>query len=780
MIKLDDIGSNRVVGVIAAYVVIAFAVLEGLDVLVDALALPGVILTVAAVVAIGGLPVAAGVAWYTRRREAPSTPDEHTRAASPDPGDSAEAPARSRSWRVAAYGALAALVVLGAGWWYSGAGAEGDGELDAGLVAVMPFAVGGAHQDLAWLEQGALDLLAAKLAGDLGPRALDPRAVLSRLPAGGEATPDRAMAAARSLGAGLVLTGHVVGSPARFTISARLTDVGSGAERSRADVTTDVDSLAQATDQLVIKLLSLDAGEAEHRLAALTSTDPSAVRSYLSGQAAYRQGLYNAAVDAYAHALDIDSTFALAGMALISAAGMTLDPERRSQSARGMRLALAASENLSPLDRRYLELRSGAGDAPTWEQRRRAREQAVREMPDRPELWYLLGDTYLHWGTLIDVSDALERAERAFGRAVALDSLDYNSIQHLGWIAAARGDTATLGHYVRLQEERIEGRSDEALEYDRALATGDTAVFAGLEAQADTATDPDMLRGLLLGIHGTPWPIPLAAATRAAERLPAIATSDGARIDALWLTHDFVMNAGRPAEGARMLDRIERLGGDRQMVLRQRIRDALYWDAPPESGERAAAALETLVASLPESDARLSRCTLLQWHAHQGTERPELRMAIARAADDPDESDAATLHAELCLALSDAVLAARINPPAAAAPIQALDSILAMGPITALRDPANVALARLLGERGDYERAAQVADRVPFGPSPEDFWSSLRYETGRWAEQAGDFATAREAYADYLRLRMSPEPALAGQVEDVRRRLEALSGEMGG
>lgn len=781
MIKLDDIGSNRLVGVVVAYVVISFAVLEGLDVLVDALGLPASILTVAAVLAIVGLPVAAGAAWYAQRRAVGATESAAGDASEARIREEAGGGRRSRAWLAAGIGAIAALGALGAGWWYSGTSRTAAAPLDHGMVAVMPFGTGGAHAELAWLEQGVMDLLAAKLSGEFGPRALDPRTVLSRLgTATGTPSEERARTTARNLAAGLVLTGSVVGSADRFTINAKLYDVATGDERSRASVATDADGLASAVDELVIALLSLDAGEAEHRLATLTSTDPAAVRSYLSGQAYYRQGRYPDAVAAFDHALDVDSTFALAGIGLSDAAAMTLEPELLRRGPRGMRLALAAAGNLGPIDRRFLELRSGAHAPATYEGRRRFREQAVREMPDRAELWYLLGDLYFHWGNLIDIPDPLERAERAFNKAVELDSLHYVSIQHLGWTAAARGDTAALRHYVELQKKRIDGEPNAILRLDEALATGDTAEYRRFEAAIDTAGTAH-LRSAILVVHSLFWPgISAEAAERAARRLPQIAETNTGRIDGLWLLHDFSLNAGRPGEAAKALDRLERLGADRRLLLQQRVRDALYWDGDQGAGEAAAIALEqTLTREDVDSAEAVTRCAIMQWHAHQGTERPRDRDRLAELAAS-SAAERGRLRAELCLALVDALLASRTDPPAAFEAIATLDSILAQGPITDLRDAANVALARILGERGGYVRAAEVADRIGMDPSLEDYWSSLRYETGRWAERAGDFAAARLAYANYLRLRHDPEPALEAQVEDVRRRLEALSGEIGG
>jgi hypothetical protein len=61
---------------------------------------------------------------------------------------------------------------------------------DPQLVAIMPFRVTG-DPSLSYLGEGMIDLLAAKLSGDVGPRAADPRPVLNawRREKGSEDTP---------------------------------------------------------------------------------------------------------------------------------------------------------------------------------------------------------------------------------------------------------------------------------------------------------------------------------------------------------------------------------------------------------------------------------------------------------------------------------------------------------------------------------------------------------------------------------------------------------------
>ena len=88
--------------------------------------------------------------------------------------------------------------------------------LDADLMVVVPFRVGGAHPSLAYLREGMIDLLAMGLTGEVGLRIVDPRSTLAAwrqlVRSEVDAPTPKAIELARRLGAGQVLLGEVVGS----------------------------------------------------------------------------------------------------------------------------------------------------------------------------------------------------------------------------------------------------------------------------------------------------------------------------------------------------------------------------------------------------------------------------------------------------------------------------------------------------------------------------------------------------------------------------------------
>ncbi|HET7241360.1 MAG TPA: serine/threonine-protein kinase, partial [Gemmatimonadales bacterium] len=297
--------------------------------------------------------------------------------------------------------------------------------LDPNLVAVAPFRVRGAAPALAYLREGMIDLVVARLTGEGGARGTDPGSVMAawRRAAGSEADdlPERdALGLARRLGAGRLLVGGVVGTPDRVALTASLLPVEGGGPRAEAKVEGAADSLPQLVDRLIAQLITEEAG-APPGLTGLVNRPLPALRLYLEAQAAYRRANYADAVARLSQALDLDSTFALAGLRLASAAGWTTAP---GAGRRGLELAWSSRDRLSPPDLALLMAEVGP-DYPavsplakhlTWW------ERAVDLAPDQAERWYELGDEYFHEGFYLQIESTRRRAAEAFRRSVALDS----------------------------------------------------------------------------------------------------------------------------------------------------------------------------------------------------------------------------------------------------------------------------------------------------------------------------------------------------------------------
>ncbi|MGH7499755.1 MAG: serine/threonine-protein kinase [Gemmatimonadales bacterium] len=95
---------------------------------------------------------------------------------------------------------------------------------DTSLVAVVPFRIAGSDSSLAYLHEGMVDLFAARLNGEAGPRSVDSRAVMRLWNASAEGRSDlpegEELELARRLGAGRLLVGNIVGTAERLVLSA--------------------------------------------------------------------------------------------------------------------------------------------------------------------------------------------------------------------------------------------------------------------------------------------------------------------------------------------------------------------------------------------------------------------------------------------------------------------------------------------------------------------------------------------------------------------------------
>ncbi len=274
------------------------------------------------------------------------------------------------------------------------------------LVVVLPFRTSGASPELGWLHEGLVDLLAAKLEGGGELRAAEPTSVLGawRRVGGSESTAvpqDAALEIARSLGAGRLIDGSVVGTPAHLTITASLLTTSGGQSGSRASADGPVDSLTVLVDRLAGRLLSLDAGVDLARLSTTSSSLP-ATRAFLAGRAAFRKGDMDQAFRSFREATVLDSTFALAALELVHAS-VWVGGAWSEDAQRGKRLAQAGRDRLGPGDRALLD----AWDmdditGPGWIQ---AWQAAAQANPERAETWYELGDAYFHNAALVGLDN---------------------------------------------------------------------------------------------------------------------------------------------------------------------------------------------------------------------------------------------------------------------------------------------------------------------------------------------------------------------------------------
>lgn len=780
---LAEMKRRKVFRVTVAYAVLAWLLIEVSDTVFPRLGLPEWTVTLVIALLLLGFPLAIFLAWAYDL-----TPDGIRRDAGGESSATAPgvAPAPDRGRRgvhaavpylgAVAVGALAlgglAFAFFGSG---RGVGAGfAAGSLDASVVAVMPFRVN-APDELSYLGAGFMDLLAARLDGAVGPRAVDPGAVVAAMSRenGG------ASSVARKLGAGLVLTGSIVGGASGIVVSAELSNVSNGSLRASASSTNHPDSLTAMADGLVVQLLSLGAGEYTTSIATLTSTSPPAVRAYLRGKQAFRDGEYFDAIARFDEALALDSTFALAAIAREDGATNTLT----GGTADGLARAWRHRERLGPRDLDYLEARlpqtprTGAETIAIF-------ERLTRAQPDRIEAWYWLGEHAFHARGVVHDEAWASRVRTIFEKVLELDPGYFPAVDHLIFLEPLLGAAEQL-------------RAISVKLYDRPSQAFGTPWFRGIARGGDQLTlDIDSLRttdtnGLTLA---SLWPI-LAPDQTPGDFVPYVDAAFGearrrAGIDiplARALDNEYVVNVamGRPARAAAV--REERI---RHGFASRHGRATIYaavWDGVALADAAAAVAgIYARIASAGEGTLSIDDARDLTAAEIWRNRHDPARADAAAAAGIRGAAGLAThphnLELEGMALLIEAWAGVRAGDSRARASLDRLLAIITEDPGGGMASwldlvfPRNlIAVAAIHEELGDITGALATLDREPWTARKEHI-SMLWRDRGRLAALAGDTDRALLEYGRWLKLHVDAEPSVAPQVEAVRAEVARLEG----
>jgi tRNA A-37 threonylcarbamoyl transferase component Bud32/tetratricopeptide (TPR) repeat protein len=652
--------------------------------------------------------------------------------------------------------------------------------LDAKLVVVAPFRVTSADPALGYLREGMVDLIAAKLTGEGGPRAADPRAVLSAWRGasasnGGDLSQDGALKLAARLGAGQLLLGNVVGAPGHITLNAALLTVPGGRTGAETSVEGPADSLSGLVDRLAARLLTLGAGEGEQRLSALTSTSLPALRAYLEGQSVFRRGQYAAAMTSFEQALQLDSTFALAAVGLLAGGARTGDYE---PTKRAERLAWAARGRLDPRDHAYLMVLMGLTytDTIPHSQLLHRAEQFVAVAPDRAEAYLALCDVLFNFGELLGLPAAHERAAAACRRAIELDSTYAPPLDDLAIIAARLGDTASVRRVDHIYREIDPARGPpDWIRWRMALALDDRVALDSLRARFASLDVQDLT---FIGQLGQYDGVGLDDAERAQRAWLQRESRSKNREAALAEMSALALNRGRPAAARRDREEEREARPGSSASLMEQVMDALYWDGDTVAGGAAAKELEHIAAAQPHDliNHRWPSCVVEQWHLAHG-QLGTVRRTIAelRSPTAPHTNSEVVMLGQGCALLLEAVLAAAEKRPDAATHLARLDSLMRTSPPYLLFTRHwNLMVAQLMEAQGDRHGALAATRRRLYFWAEPFFLSTYLREEGRLAALTGDRPGAIRAYQHYLALRADPEPALRPQVEQVRAELAQL------
>ena len=792
--------------VLAIYLAGSWVAFEVVGEVTEAAALPDWVPGFALVLLIIGLPIVLATAFVQEGVGGGSPEPEPPRGSSDDggleggssagpaaPGEAGPAVARAAAnpersgrgrlftWRNAALGGVGAFALLGIATAASvvfgvAAGSQEGTEVDENAVAVLPFRVTGS-QELDYLREGMVDLLAAKLTGEGGPRAIDSRTMLAAWHSAvreddGQLGPAEASRLALDLGAPRVLLGEVVGRPSRITINASLIDSRSNGDPIRAEAIGPADSLPSLVDRLAADLLGRFAGYDPARLAVVTSASLPALRSYLVGMQAYRQGDFSAAVAAFDRAQDTDTTFVLAGLMQAYALGWEgFGPDYEAN----LRRAWEARDRLPPLERALVEAQVDSSYPPArpWAARIGPSEEIVGRWPGSAEAWYALGDVLYHAGSTLGLENAQRRSAQALDRALEIDSTYGPAIRHRLELAVLEGDTALARRYARRHLGDAMDRWTSSEGWLVAAALEDTARIRAIVARYDDMSPGDLtgigLHSLGAGLNDENTTLAVSTALGRVAGTPAIQQL-GPPLGGYYFT---VGQPGRVTE--EVTPHLPPWFASTYLVF-----NAIFEDLPAAMIEPAVDATAEALGS-PDAPPELrvgAGCLLGAYHAvHEDTARARQAIALAAAAlEDEGEDDPDRTAARLCVE-SAQVLADLNRGPVALARTERLDSLLAGTNLDPAFTELGIYAMSLAHEaRGDLDAALRSIRRIT---SNSALLAPALLREARVAARLERFDEARAAYSRYLSLRPDPEPGPAAEaVARARAELAALRGRI--
>jgi serine/threonine-protein kinase len=654
------------------------------------------------------------------------------------------------------------------------------------VVAVMPFSVQGSAS-LQHLGDGLADLLSSRLDGAGPLRSVDSRVILQAAQgdAGRPIDQRTASALARRLSARFFVVGSVAEIAGRLRIGAYLFDRDAGTSPvARADVETTADSIFAAADALAARLLADRLRAPAERLsrnAALSTTSIPALKAFLTGEDALREGHLNEAAAAFRRAVAADSTFALAHYRASQGAEWTgRDEDVLSEAEHALRFADQLSSQDSLLVRAYLTWRTGNLD-----DAERLYRAEVDDHPDDVEGWFQLGELLFHDNPLRGRTST--EARTPFQRVVSLDPGNAEALVHLARIAYTQGRRADVDSLVRRVRALVPDRDVLELRAFRAFALGD--------AQGQKRVTSELL--------ASPGSVPAMSALEVAvfaddlagaERFGALLTGEERSAD----VRDF---------GYRLLAQTAAARGQWR-VSQMRLSAATQLDSVTALELRARL---VVLPFLPVSRAELesTRTALLAWRpsAHEAEDaihfkahlglHPSLRtyflglvsarlgdtaaaVAYARELERATERrvrrTVATARATFARSVRARVADAAGDPERALALLSEAQwaPIASDVMIEALDRFYRAELLRRLGRvdeaRGWYASMAQRATyELPYlAPS--------HLQLARLAEARGDRAEARRLYGSFVESWRSADPELAPLVQEARLQIAKLGG----
>jgi tetratricopeptide (TPR) repeat protein len=418
---------------------------------------------------------------------------------------------RRRLGIFASLASLVAVVALAVVLWRRGTRPV----VEDARVAIAPFVVmqGGG---LSLWREGFVDVLSANLDG-AGPLRTVPPSVVMRSWTG---SPDveSAVAFGKRTGARFVVLGNVLEtSRDSVRVTAWLVDVVShsrGEPIELRDAGERMDRIADSLTLALLRVIGTGRPVSMIRHASMGSTSLPAIRAFLQGEQHFRRTEWDSALDAYARAIALDSTFALAQSHL----GLTYAWQRYGMDSLSRVHALRAGAlnvGLGPRDSLLIVADSLRSVAYAYERDPHFRvhverlfstlRKATSRYEQDAEAWYRLGDAYFHFGIGPGLSVPEPEILRTFDRSISLDSTFAPAYIHPVEIGFSIGDSARALRYARryfalrsgdvtaagtlLAARLMAGTSDERLKARQTIDTASRDLLFHAYSAARRASD---------------------------------------------------------------------------------------------------------------------------------------------------------------------------------------------------------------------------------------------------------------------------------------------------
>jgi class 3 adenylate cyclase/tetratricopeptide (TPR) repeat protein len=341
------------------------------------------------------------------------------------------------------------IVTAGLLWikpWKINRSFSSNNSLEASVVAVFPFSIKG-NEELNYLGEGMVDLISTKLDGMPGFKALDPNIIISdfKRQTITDHSPEELFNIAGKWGAGRIILGNIMQFGDSYRIKLSYYETSSGVDNSAEVVIGSEDEFLSGIDQLVRKTIARELvkrGMETEGLAAYTSNNIGALKSFLEGESLRRDGKYDLANNKYMEAIRLDSTMCLSWLRM----WQTCTWENICAGSRDEILSMVQryDENLSPKLKGYVKAMFGFYyNRPEAEQQFR---DLIKIYGENVDFLIGLGEVLYHFNEI--KGRMASEAIPYFLKAWEYDPDNSEVLHHLVQLLAYEEDTVTLNRVV--------------------------------------------------------------------------------------------------------------------------------------------------------------------------------------------------------------------------------------------------------------------------------------------------------------------------------------------